>query len=815
MYLSTQHPPPLVHQELLVQHIKDLFNVDQTQINTKKQSNIKHPIKGTFLELDIWIPNHNICFEFQDTYHYISTWYKQMSLMDIEMQDQIKKEAIQQAGLTLVTVPCWWCGDSASLVASIYLQRPDLQNIICATESAMSLQYRKRLVDVFEVVPIPLNPLNSLINSGGVIPSVEPLMLASFPHTYDNSNPFHVETNTWWIGEKYDGVRVCWVPFQMSSYSRNGNKIDLLAVVSECLPTGGFVDGEYWFGRGSFSQTGTLVKNTKFAAWHLLRMLAFDDPSRLMRHAPFESRYQHLLDTTMASHPVLIVAPRILCQGTEHLARFLQGIIEEKGEGVILRFAGSLYTPGRSNVLLKFKTYYGDREGIVVRTSASNDVTIKLDNGRELTVTSYNVHIPTPAIGDIVSFSHDSFSRGDLPLNPVIYRVRSDLLWENDNTSVSSMADDYWTPRNMRLFMENFTKNKAMGPLRPDTSSLISEKEIRQSKGAEIYQYSSYFTALQHIFPDTKLTSEFLHRTPWQHIENRRKVFESYAASNSFDPLLAENWYAQPIEHIMAIKGMKWLISYHGNKVATALEDLFPDIGLDKSLFAESFYGPKNRRLFFENYAKDHNFDPLLAENWYSQAKSQIMATKGAHTILAYHNASISKALADLFPHIGIDRNKFLARSLWHSTAKRRQFFEEYAKANSFDSNNALQWYQQSVADIMSIKGAKGVIAHHRYSVSVALMELFPDIGLDRDKLWCRPTWQDSFAQRALFEKYATIHGFNPLSPEPWYHISKDDILSFKGMKNVIAYHSHSISKTLLVLFPEIGLQKERFWLKR
>jgi hypothetical protein len=46
-------------------------------------------------------------------------------------------------------------------------------------------------------------------------------------------------------------------------------------------------------------------------------------------------------------------------------------------------------------------------------------------------VAAHCVHIPNPAIGDIVSFSYDNFSRGDLPANPVIYRVRSDLLWDD------------------------------------------------------------------------------------------------------------------------------------------------------------------------------------------------------------------------------------------------------------------------------------------------------------------------------------------------------------------------------------------------
>lgn len=35
-----------------------------------------------------------------------------------------------------------------------------------------------------------------------------------------------------------------------------------------------------------------------------------------------------------------------------------------------------------------------------------------------------------------------------------------------------------------------------------------------------------------------------------------------------------------------------------------------------------------NRRKFFEDYARDNDFDPLVASNWYSQTRNHIMAYK-------------------------------------------------------------------------------------------------------------------------------------------------------------------------------------------
>ena len=35
-----------------------------------------------------------------------------------------------------------------------------------------------------------------------------------------------------------------------------------------------------------------------------------------------------------------------------------------------------------------------------------------------------------PKQGDVVTFEYDSFSRAGLPVNPVIYRIRTDVEWE-------------------------------------------------------------------------------------------------------------------------------------------------------------------------------------------------------------------------------------------------------------------------------------------------------------------------------------------------------------------------------------------------
>ena len=45
----------------------DLYSLIQweTHVNSKKYLNVKYVDSGAYLELDVWIPNLNLCFEFQ------------------------------------------------------------------------------------------------------------------------------------------------------------------------------------------------------------------------------------------------------------------------------------------------------------------------------------------------------------------------------------------------------------------------------------------------------------------------------------------------------------------------------------------------------------------------------------------------------------------------------------------------------------------------------------------------------------------------------------------------------------------------------
>lgn len=46
------------------------MTVKEKYLNARKESNLKHPVTGAYLELDAWIPHLNLCFEFQVNFIY-------------------------------------------------------------------------------------------------------------------------------------------------------------------------------------------------------------------------------------------------------------------------------------------------------------------------------------------------------------------------------------------------------------------------------------------------------------------------------------------------------------------------------------------------------------------------------------------------------------------------------------------------------------------------------------------------------------------------------------------------------------------------
>jgi len=168
--------------------------------------------------------------------------------------------------------------------------------------------------------------------------------------------------------------------------------------------------------------------------------------------------------------------------------------------------------------------------------------------------------------------------------------------------------------------------------------------------------------------------------------------------------------------------------------------DLYPNIGLDKLGFSVLSHGhwaeEDNRKQFFDQFAKDNEFDPLVASNWYTVTTAMVIPRKGGKSVLEYYGGSFAKALLQLYPDIGLDRTRFMAlpNGYWASEQNRKGFFDAFAKEEGFDPLVPGNWYKVALKTVKAKRGFESVMQYYNKRFPSALAQVYPDIGLDESQ---------------------------------------------------------------------------------
>eukprot|EP00026_Physarum_polycephalum_P015940 Phypoly_transcript_16746.p1 GENE.Phypoly_transcript_16746~~Phypoly_transcript_16746.p1 ORF type:complete len:229 (+),score=33.05 Phypoly_transcript_16746:161-847(+) len=220
----------------------------------------------------------------------------------------------------------------------------------------------------------------------------------------------------------------------------------------------------------------------------------------------------------------------------------------------------------------------------------------------------------------------------------------------------------------------------------------------------------------------------------WQNKSNVRNLLVEFADKNQFDPLSAENWYSVQPDLIQGIAGV--LNQYNGS-FTKALVELFPEVNFVVSKFGalpRNFWqDPQNKRKVFEEYASKNGFGPLIPSNWYPIHTDQFLASgiKGAWSVMAQYNNSMSRALTDLFPQIGLEISKFsiVPKNFWQSKENRKQFLESVAKEHCVDPLVLKNWSSVDVSYL------KKVLKFYNGNLAISLKDLFPEMKYATIKL--------------------------------------------------------------------------------
>ena len=227
----------------------------------------------------------------------------------------------------------------------------------------------------------------------------------------------------WWMSEKYDGIRAYWDGKQL--WTRQQNPIAAPKPFTGQLPPIA-LDGELWLGRGRFEETASIVLSfTPDDRWQKIKFRAFDAP---LIKGGFEKR--------LAAIPKPLRIEQIRCKDANHLAVFLKTVEKAGGEGVMLRAPNSPYQAGRSDYLLKVKSYE-DAEAIVVGYKPGQgkyaglvgSLEVETPEGKRFFIGSGltdELRQNPPPIGAVITYKYRGFTAGGLPRFATFWRVRAD-----------------------------------------------------------------------------------------------------------------------------------------------------------------------------------------------------------------------------------------------------------------------------------------------------------------------------------------------------------------------------------------------------
>ena len=100
------------NQSLLFEYVKSIFSQSEIHYDFKHHD-LRYSKSNYPMELDIWLPDEKIAFEYQGEQHYIDVkemkgWDLSSGLHELKSRDQEKRNACESHGIMLVEIPYTW-----------------------------------------------------------------------------------------------------------------------------------------------------------------------------------------------------------------------------------------------------------------------------------------------------------------------------------------------------------------------------------------------------------------------------------------------------------------------------------------------------------------------------------------------------------------------------------------------------------------------------------------------------------------------------------------------------------------------------------
>lgn len=368
----------------------------------------------------------------------------------------------------------------------------ELNIIKSASMSPNGLKNDERALKLGIQYTVPIDAISSYptdrqftIDNNGKIKTPIISFMKSNTEKTTSGNLRLVDPTGWYMSEKLDGLRAMWDGSVIITTS--GSVPNFIPDwFKEILPPGIAIDGEIWMGRDMFSGTNGVsgifsIKPGPKASytiekaelkWLDISYNVFDIPNydvifesrmdilkkvvqiRTEFWPEIQKKYYDKYITNMPKVAEKIMkkecpikfAEQILIENSQHFQEFFQTILEKKGEGLIVRKAGSKYEGKRSTSSIKFKQI-DDAECKVIEiipgTSGSKyDRVIEDKFG--------NKH---PVLGAIKCIRTDSLG------NPIL-KDGKEIMFKIGTGFSDEFRENYWNPEKPEYYIINQINNK-------------------------------------------------------------------------------------------------------------------------------------------------------------------------------------------------------------------------------------------------------------------------------------------------------------------------------------------------------------------
>ncbi len=261
------------------------------------------------------------------------------------------------------------------------------------------------------------------------------------PHlSHANRYKESIDLSQYLISEKLDGVRGYWDGKNL--YTRNGNLINAPQWFTADWPNRK-LDGELWIERNHFEEVSGTVrrKYPNDKDWQNLKFMVFDlHPESQRLNTPFEVRLKEihaLIKQTMSSY--LAVIPQFQVDSVDELNTKLNHLVDKGAEGLMLHKRTAPYRAGRSDDILKLKPHWdaeakvlahlpgkGKYQGMMgaLLVQGVSEAQVKGKQFRIGTGFSGMEREAPPAVGSVITYRFQGYTKNGLPRFPSYLRVR-------------------------------------------------------------------------------------------------------------------------------------------------------------------------------------------------------------------------------------------------------------------------------------------------------------------------------------------------------------------------------------------------------